>query len=113
MKGLTRETKKIITEAIYKLPPEKKTNCYCICEEVSNILVERYVHQYDEFDEDIISLGKLEYQTKRMGLSTTSEIIDKIELYMLDLFEREKRAKRKELRNIIKEKQQELYNLSF
>ena len=84
---LTRGTKRIIKEAISHLPVEKKVNEYAICEEVSNILMKKFI---GDIDDDNFSLTNktyrlLEYQTTRMGLSTTCEIMEKIELYMIHL----------------------------
>lgn len=115
MAALSRGTKIVIEEAMNNLPQEKKVNCYCICEEISNILIKRYAHYSDEieYDIDIMDFSMLEYQSKRMGLSTTLEIMDKIDAYMIYLQKKEIIRKRKELKRIIKEKQQELYELSF
>lgn len=84
--GLTRGTKRIITQAIANLPEDKKNNKYDICEEVSNILIERFVGNIEDekFSKTSPAYNLLEYQTMRMGLSTTSEIMHKIELYMLN-----------------------------
>lgn len=90
---LTRGTKRIIEQAISKLPIEKKTNEYAICEEVSNILVDKFIgeKEIDPFTNEPEGLGLFNYQTKRMGLSTTTEILDKIEIYMINLLKEEVR----------------------
>lgn len=84
---LTRGTKRIIKEAISHLPVEKKVNEYAICEEVSNILIDRFVgdKKIDPFECNSNRFALLDYQVKRMGLSTTSAIMEKIELYMVNL----------------------------
>lgn len=81
---LTRGTKRIIKEAISHLPIEKKVNEYAICEEVSNILIDRFAgdKEADLFENNF---ALLDYQVKRMGLSTTSAIMEKIELYMVNI----------------------------
>ena len=84
---LTRGTKKIITEAITRLPMDRKANKYAICEEVAYLLVLKFVGDID--DEDFVEKRStyrlLEYQSERMGLSSTFEIMNKIDLYMINL----------------------------
>lgn len=80
---VTRGLKKIIEEAINVLPEDKQNNKYEICEAVSNNLIKRYVGDPDVIDFDEANWGTYNYQTKRMGVETSGQIMQKIDTYML------------------------------
>lgn len=80
---LSRGLKKIISEAISNLPEDKKTNEYAICDQVADITVRRYIGDPDAPDFETKSTGLFDYQTARMGIQTTKQILDKVELFML------------------------------
>lgn len=68
---LSRRTKILIRDAINDLPEEKKNNRYAICEHIAEDLCN--AHAGDS----------LEYQSKRMGLGTTGQILAKIDAFFV------------------------------
>lgn len=82
-RSLTRGTSRIIRQAISNLPEEKKNNKYSVCEEVASILVTRFIGDPDDDNFESMRQGRFNYQTQRMGLRTTREIMNKIELYVM------------------------------
>lgn len=80
---LSRGLKKIINEAISNLPEDKKMNEYAICEQVAAITERRYIGDPNDPDFDTKSTGTFDYQTGRMGIQTTKQILEKVELFML------------------------------
>ena len=64
---LTRGTKKIVKEAVEKT---KTYDRYKLCEFIAFELESRF--KYDSFD----------YQTKRMGLETTGQILNAIDTFL-------------------------------
>lgn len=81
--NVSRGLKKIIDGAISALPEDEKNNKYSICEKVAADLWNRYVVEDASGDDSELKLGTFNYQTKRMGVETTGQILQKIELYML------------------------------
>ena len=82
---LSRGLKKIIVQAIENLPEERKNNKYAICDQVADIAVRRYIGDPDapDFETKCENAGTFDYQTKRMGITTSKEILEKVELFML------------------------------
>ena len=80
---ITRETKSLIYEAIDELESEKKgPNVYDICAKVAERIERRYVPDIDALDpEDPREKGyaTASYQMQRMGINSTSKIINMIE----------------------------------
>ncbi|HCL4480266.1 TPA: hypothetical protein N2D99_002354 [Clostridium botulinum] len=66
---LTRGTKELIKLAISATNAEDRNNRYKICEKIAEIVEGRY--------EGL----NLEYQLERMGLQTTLQILNKVDLY--------------------------------
>lgn len=80
---VTRETKSLIYEAINDLEAENQCiNVYDICAKVAERIEKRYVPDIDALDpEDPREKGyaTASYQMQRMGINTTSKIINMIE----------------------------------
>lgn len=69
-KGKNSRMKKVlIQEAIKRCKPEDKFNTYAICEQLAELMVNRYKKK------------NLEYHSERMGMETTLKMIKEIENY--------------------------------
>lgn len=87
--NLTRGTKDIIKRAIVSLPEEERHNRLKICSKVSQIIEEKYIgpefsKPYEEMSEvEIAELeareSKLMHQSKRMGMSSSKQILEKVD----------------------------------
>lgn len=65
----SRTRSKLIKLAIDACAPEDKYNVYKVCEQLAEIMVNRY------------KKDTLEYQAKRMGLDTTKKMMKHINMY--------------------------------
>ena len=87
--NLTRGTKDIIKRAIASLPEEERHNKINICSKVSEIIEEKYIGS--EFTKPIELMteaelaeldareSKLLHQSKRMGMASTKQILEKVD----------------------------------
>ena len=76
---MTRRKKSYIRQAILELEPEEQTNILKISERIAANLEKTYGCDVDGEIND----KKLNYQTKRMGMGTTSKIKKHVEVYLL------------------------------
>ena len=74
---MTNTGKKTIQEAIALLPPESRTNINAIIYSVTEVLLDRYENSREEENN-----GNVDYQLKRMGMSSTLDIKEQVQLYL-------------------------------
>lgn len=92
--GSTSRTKgALIEQAIKRCSEEEKNNINCICEKLSEILIEKFLLKNTrvedlpkDFDIESISDKTLKYQTKRMGFISTKFMIKEIENHLINKY---------------------------
>ena len=78
---LSQVNRTVIAEAISSLPEDERKDTFLITSEVGNVLAKRYGTKDKETGEYVLTDGA-EYQLKRTGMSTTYDIIDKVQIFL-------------------------------